>query len=298
MPDTKIARFLDFELDFGLFQLRWKGEQVKIERLPLELLMFLVENQGQLVTREQMREKLWSESFIADEDGINTAVYKIRDALKDDCSNPKCLITVVRKGYRFVAEVTTVVAPKASEDEPAFTGQGETISERSLQGKDVSKRKLLRRLTWCVGGGLSLLLAVGSLKPDLRLETKSTANMDQRNPYGAAVTVRNDSWFDVYDVQPSCSTGYGTSDYKEEIVRGNTIPRISRIPAHGAALIICNLAAAAPGLAAEPYKVNKREFTADIELSYRSLLWFQRTQDYWFWVKPMINGDVEWLQTS
>jgi DNA-binding winged helix-turn-helix (wHTH) protein len=298
MPDTKIARFLDFELDFGLFQLRWNGKKVKIERLPLELLMFLVENQGQLVNRDQIRKKLWGESFIADEDErINTVVRKIRAALKDDCSNPKFLTTVPGKGYCFVAEVTTAVAPKASEDAPAFTGQGETISERSWQGKDVSKRKLLR-LTWCVGAGLSLLLAVGSVKPDLRLEVKSTANWDQRNPYGAAVTVRNDSWFDVYDVQPSCSTGYGTSDYKEELVRGNTISRISRIPAHGAALIVCNLAAAAPGLAAEPYKVNKREFSADIELSYRSLLWFQRTQDYWFWVKPMINGDVEWLQTS
>jgi DNA-binding winged helix-turn-helix (wHTH) protein len=261
--------------------------------------MFLVENQGQLVTREQIQERLWGKDFINAVDGINTVAYKVREALNDDSSNPKCLITVVRKGYRFVAEVTTVVAPKASEDEPAFTAQGETISERSLQGKDVSKRKLLRRLTWCVGGGLTLLLAVGSLKPDLRLEIKSTANMDQRNPYAAAVTIRNNSWFDVYDVQPSCSTGYATPDYKEEIVRGNTIPRISRIPAHGAALIICNLAAAAPGLAAEPYQVNKREFSADIELSYRSLLWwFQRTQDYWFWVKPMINGDVEWLQTS
>src|SRR5580698_1454000 len=99
MPDTKIARFLDFELDFGLFQLRWNGKKVKIERLPLELLMFLVENQGQLVNREQIRKKLWGESFIADEDErINTVVRKIRAALKDDCSNPKFLTTVLGKG--------------------------------------------------------------------------------------------------------------------------------------------------------------------------------------------------------
>lgn len=299
MADKKKARFLDFELDFGGFQLCRGGQPVAIESLPLELLMLFVENPGQLITRKQIREKLWSEDFVSDEQGTNTAVHKIRIALQDDPSEPKCVKTVVGKGYRFVAEVTTAGAPKASEDEVAFSGQGETTSKKSLQPKDVRKRELLRRLTWCIGGGLSLLLALGSLRPDLRLETKSTANTDQRNAFAVLVTIRNNSWFDVYDLQPSCWTGYATSEYKEITVQGNTIERISRLPAHGAALIVCNLAAAAPGLAAEPYKVNKREFTADIQLSYRSLLfWFRRAQDYWFWVKPMTNGDVAWLQTG
>jgi DNA-binding winged helix-turn-helix (wHTH) protein len=243
MPDTNIVRFLDFELDFGLLQLRWKGKQVQIERLPLKLLILLVENQGQLVTRVQIREKLWGQSYVQYDEGINTVVRKIRKALRVGSSNPERLITLVKgEGYCFVAEVAPVVVPKASEYEPRFTAQGEMINGRNLQGKDVWKREPLRRLIWCVGGGLSLLLAVGSLRPDLRLETKSTANMDQRNPYGAAITVRNDSWFDAYDVHPSCSTGYGTPDYRVEIVHGNSIPQISRIPAHGAALIICNLA--------------------------------------------------------
>ena len=298
MPDRKKARFLDFELDFGRFELCRGGQPVAIERLPLDLLMLLVENPGQIITRKQIREKLWSEDFVADVEGINTAVHKIRIALQDDASHPKCLKTVVGKGYRFVAEVTIAGVPKASEDEVAFSVQGETTSRKSLQRKDVRKRKLLRRLTWCIGGGLSLLVALGSLRPDLRLETKSTANADQRNPYAALVTIRNNSWFDISDVQPSCSTGYATSEYKEIIVRGNTIERIPRIPAHGAVLIVCNLAAAAPGLAAEPYKVNKREFTADIQLSYSSLFWFRRAPDFWFWIKPMTNGDVEWLQTG
>jgi DNA-binding winged helix-turn-helix (wHTH) protein len=107
MPDRKRVRFLDFELDFGRFELYRGREAVAIERLPLELLMLLVENPGQLITRKQIREKLWSEDFVADVEGINTAVHKIRIALQDDPSHPKCLKTVVGKGYRFVADATS-----------------------------------------------------------------------------------------------------------------------------------------------------------------------------------------------
>jgi hypothetical protein len=154
------------------------------------------------------------------------------------------------------------------------------------------------RMMWYIVGGLSALLALAAaLRSDLRLEAKSNANTDQHNPYAALITVRNEGRFAVFDVRPSCSTGYATTDYKEIVVHGKTTERISRIPSHGAALFVCNLDAAAAGLGAEPYKPNKREFNADVELSYRPFLWLRVTKDYGFWVKPMQNGDVEWLQT-
>src|SRR5690349_21388342 len=123
MLTTKKALFLDFELDFGRYRLCRKGHQVEIESLPLKLLMFLVENPGQLITREQIREKLWSKDAIADEQGINTAVRKIRIALEDNRSDPKCVKTIQGGGYVFIAEVSTEMAPKASDDEPAFSEQ-------------------------------------------------------------------------------------------------------------------------------------------------------------------------------
>ena len=104
MPDKKIC-FAEFELDFGRFQLYRSGQPVRLEGLPLQLLMFLVEHQRQLVTREQIADALWGKDVFVDvEQGINTAIRKIRIALEDDSVRPKFLQTVVGRGYRFVAE--------------------------------------------------------------------------------------------------------------------------------------------------------------------------------------------------
>jgi DNA-binding winged helix-turn-helix (wHTH) protein len=103
MPDKKVL-FGEFELDFGHFQLYRNGEPVRLEGLPLQLLIYLVENQRQLVTREQIAQALWGKDVFVDiEQGINTAIRKIRIALDDDSSRPRFLQTVVGRGYRFVA---------------------------------------------------------------------------------------------------------------------------------------------------------------------------------------------------
>ena len=103
MPDKKFC-FDDFQLDFARFQLFRHGKPLRLEGLPLQLLMFLVENKGQLVTREQISAALWSKDVFVDVDqGINTAIRKIRRALGDDAGEPHYLQTVVGRGYRFVA---------------------------------------------------------------------------------------------------------------------------------------------------------------------------------------------------
>ena len=103
MPEKKV-RFADFELDFGRFQLYRSGCPVRLEGLPLQLLMFLIENQRRLVTREQIAEALWGKDVFVDvEQGINTAIRKVRMALDDDSAQPQYLQTVVGRGYRFVA---------------------------------------------------------------------------------------------------------------------------------------------------------------------------------------------------
>ena len=97
-------RFDDFELDYARFQLFRQGAPIRLEGLPLQLLMFLVENRGQLVTREQISSELWKKDVFVDvEQGINTAIRKIRRALGDNVDEPQYLQTVVGRGYRFVA---------------------------------------------------------------------------------------------------------------------------------------------------------------------------------------------------
>ena len=104
-PTIKFGRF---ELDRRNFELRCDGEAVKLDRIPLELLFFLAERAGTLVTREEAVKHVWGDGvFIEAESGLYTAVRKIRRALDDDIGEPKFVQTVSRKGYRFIAQVET-----------------------------------------------------------------------------------------------------------------------------------------------------------------------------------------------
>ena len=127
MPEKKV-RFGEFELDFGRFQLFRGGQPVRLEGLPLQLLMFLIENHRQLVTREQIADALWGKDVFVDvEQGINTAIRKIRMALDDDSAQPQFLQTVVGRGYRFVGvtnvEVDQGRPPSEGQPTPVFSGE-------------------------------------------------------------------------------------------------------------------------------------------------------------------------------
>jgi TolB-like protein/DNA-binding winged helix-turn-helix (wHTH) protein/Flp pilus assembly protein TadD len=100
-------QFENFQLDLARYELRRSGRALKLERIPMELLILLVGRHGELVSRDEIIEKLWGRDvFIETELGINTAVRKIRQALGDDPERPRFVQTVVGKGYRFVAPVS------------------------------------------------------------------------------------------------------------------------------------------------------------------------------------------------
>ncbi|HEY4009499.1 MAG TPA: winged helix-turn-helix domain-containing protein [Acidobacteriaceae bacterium] len=100
--------FGEFELDCDRFQLRRGALPLRLERKPLELLILLATSGGRLVTREEIARLLWpSEVFVDTEHGINTAIRKIRHALRDDPDHPRFLQTVTGKGYRFSGVTTT-----------------------------------------------------------------------------------------------------------------------------------------------------------------------------------------------
>jgi DNA-binding winged helix-turn-helix (wHTH) protein len=107
MPGTKV-RFAEFELDVDRFQLYRNGKPVRLEGLPLHLLVFLAEHPCQLLTRDDIADALWGKNVFVDaETGINTAIRKVRAALEDDSAQPRYLQTVVGRGYRFVAEIVS-----------------------------------------------------------------------------------------------------------------------------------------------------------------------------------------------
>ena len=96
----------DLELDPAAYQLRRAGRPLKLERIPLEILLLLAERPGQLVTREQIAERIWGKGAFLDVDNsLNGAIRKIRQVLEDDPEQPRFIQTVTGRGYRFVAPV-------------------------------------------------------------------------------------------------------------------------------------------------------------------------------------------------
>ncbi len=99
-------RFEEFELNVDSWELRRSGVPLKVERIPLELLLLLLQNSGKLVHRDAINERLWGDGvFIEAEHGINTAINKLRATLRDDSRDPRFIRTVVGRGYCFIAKV-------------------------------------------------------------------------------------------------------------------------------------------------------------------------------------------------
>jgi DNA-binding winged helix-turn-helix (wHTH) protein len=110
----RVFRFGVFEADETTGELRKHGIRLKLHSQPFQLLVMLLERPSQLVTREEMRQRLWGEDTFVDFDhGLNSAVNKLREALSDSAANPRHIETIAGKGYRFVAPVEIAQPPVA-----------------------------------------------------------------------------------------------------------------------------------------------------------------------------------------
>src|SRR5690242_18356313 len=153
LPRPEILRFSGFEVDLITKELRRRGRPVKLAPQALRLLEFLASQPGQLVTRDAIRQEIWSDgTFVDFEHGINKSIRQIRDALNDDAAQPRFVETIPRRGYRFIAQV------EAPEIVPTTAASAETAPPSSLselQSIDTSlplpgPRRLSRR--WLLGG--------------------------------------------------------------------------------------------------------------------------------------------------
>ena len=101
------VQFGVYELDPEGLELRKYGVPVRLQDQPLQVLTALVERPGEIVTREQLQERIWGkETFVDFDQSLNKAVNRLREALNDDPAQPRYVETVPRRGYRFVAPVT------------------------------------------------------------------------------------------------------------------------------------------------------------------------------------------------
>src|SRR5437016_4560384 len=103
---TSKVKFGIFEADLRAGELRRNGSKVKLQEQPFQVLTVLLERPGEVVSREDLRTKLWpSDTFVDFDHGLNAAVRRLRDALGDSAENPRFVETLARRGYRFLAPV-------------------------------------------------------------------------------------------------------------------------------------------------------------------------------------------------
>src|SRR5437660_6867053 len=122
--ETAAIRFGIFEVDRRSGELRRNGVRVKLQEQPFQILLTLLEHPGEVVTREELRSRLWAEDTYVDFDhSLNAAVRRLRDALGDSAENPRFVETVARRGYRFLAPVNGAPTIVPSQPVPASSAR-------------------------------------------------------------------------------------------------------------------------------------------------------------------------------
>src|SRR5215472_11127098 len=146
------------ELDLRRYELRRGSSVLKLERNPMELLILLVERRDQLVGREEIIGRLWGKDvFLDTEQGVNTAIRKIRLILGDDPNEPRFLQTVVGKGYRFVGPITVIAAePTLSRSSAPATSPASAAEDDKSQLHRTQPAPL-----WKVSAALTVLILFG-----------------------------------------------------------------------------------------------------------------------------------------
>ncbi len=111
---SRVLQFGAFEVDLRTGTLRKSGSRIKLQEQPFQILTMLLEKPGDMVTREELRQKLWSaDTFVDFDNGLNTAIKKLRDTLGDSADSPHFIETLPKRGYRFIYPVNGTRAPAA-----------------------------------------------------------------------------------------------------------------------------------------------------------------------------------------
>jgi TolB-like protein/tetratricopeptide (TPR) repeat protein/DNA-binding winged helix-turn-helix (wHTH) protein len=167
---SQIYRFADFEADVRARQLRKHGAKLRLQGQPFEMLLMLLESPGEVITREQMQQKLWPvDTFVDFEHSLNTSIKKLRQALNDSATEPRYIETLPRVGYRFIAPVT--VAEESAADFPALPLSAPSPVD-GIPGTKIEESSPRHSFAWFLGlalgamavAGLALLLGSAKLR--------------------------------------------------------------------------------------------------------------------------------------
>src|ERR1700690_1681553 len=128
-----VIRFEVFEVSLQTAELRKSGLKVKLQEQPFRVLAMLLERPGEMVTREEMRRKLWpADTFVDFDHGLNSAVARLREGLGDSADKPRYIETIVKRGYRFIAPFTRPIPV------PPVTGSAPAVQNKASIGSHTS----------------------------------------------------------------------------------------------------------------------------------------------------------------
>ena len=160
-------RFDSFEVDLRSGEMWKHGTRLRLQDQPFQVLRLLLERRGEIVTREELRQRLWlADTFVDFDDGLNTAVKKIRDLLGDSAERPRYIETIPRRGYRFTAVVE-------SGQGATFPAQPAAAGQRILRHAAVATAAIRR--PWLVVTALVLIAALALSAWKYRLESRRDA---------------------------------------------------------------------------------------------------------------------------
>jgi TolB-like protein/DNA-binding winged helix-turn-helix (wHTH) protein/Tfp pilus assembly protein PilF len=160
--DQAIIRFSTYELDVRSGELRKQGVRIKLQEQPFRILEMLLATPGQLVTREELRSRLWSStSFVDFDHGLNKAMNKLREALGDSAESPRFIETLAKRGYRFICPVEAArLAARPNDTEATIVNEAQAVAPIPLANAAPWWNKRRRTV---ISGIIALLVALGLL---------------------------------------------------------------------------------------------------------------------------------------
>jgi DNA-binding winged helix-turn-helix (wHTH) protein/Tol biopolymer transport system component len=175
-PSSRIVRFSTFEVDLQTGELRQRGQKIKLQEQPFQVLVALLERPGDVVTRDELRSKLWpADTFVDFDHSLNAAIKRLRDALGESAEKPIFIETLARRGYRFIAPVDGSSVPIV-----AARVRGKTLFSRHWIAVTI--------FSFIIGGVLTWFAWRLPSPSTLVVERKLTANSSENTVSSAAVS--------------------------------------------------------------------------------------------------------------
>lgn len=157
---SRYVRFGPFQLDLLRYELFKNGTRVKLQGKVGEVLLILIENPGEIITREALRMRLWPmDTHVNYDANVNTTVNKLRRVLNDSSEQSSLIETIPRKGYTFAGKLEYVDQPAVKDPEETLNGETQSREQVTLGAKTSFLRSLPASATWFTAGMIALVIA-------------------------------------------------------------------------------------------------------------------------------------------